>query len=225
MQTILGGGGAIGNELAKELRPYTIRIRIVARNPKKVDEDNETFAADLTKQDEVMKAVEGSEVVYLVAGFKYKLKIWQQQWPVVMRNVIEACAAYNAKLVFFDNVYPYDGQSVPHLTENTPINPPSRKGKVRAEIAEMVLDAIRSGKITALIARAADFYGPGIRTSVLQETVYNNLKKVRLHTGWATQIKFIHLPIRQTQQKQQHCLAIPPMHTIRYGIFQPAVKS
>jgi len=33
MQVILGGGGAIGNELAKELKNYTNQIRIVSRNP------------------------------------------------------------------------------------------------------------------------------------------------------------------------------------------------
>ncbi len=33
-QTILGAGGSIGIELAKELKKYTSDIRLVSRNPK-----------------------------------------------------------------------------------------------------------------------------------------------------------------------------------------------
>lgn len=46
-QTILGAGGAIGRELAPALLQYTDRIRLVSRNPKKVNPSDEVFAADL----------------------------------------------------------------------------------------------------------------------------------------------------------------------------------
>lgn len=46
MQTILGAGGDIGTPLAKELRRYTDKVRLVARNPKKVNQDDELFAAN-----------------------------------------------------------------------------------------------------------------------------------------------------------------------------------
>lgn len=64
------------------------------------------------------------------------------------------------------------------MDEDTPWNPPSKKGQVRASIARQLLDAIAAGRIEGLIARSADFYGPGIKeTSVLTETVINNLAK------------------------------------------------
>src|SRR4051812_36950716 len=104
MQTILGAGGAIANELAKALPGYTNKIRLVSRNPKRVNETDELFKADITKYSEVAKAVEGSEIVYLTVGLPYDTKLWQNTWPVVMNNVIEACKANDAKLVFFDNI-------------------------------------------------------------------------------------------------------------------------
>ncbi len=177
MQTILGGGGAIGTELAKALKTFTQQIRIVSRKPQKVNDTDETFAADLTNETAVSKAIEGSEVVYLVAGLPYKIKAWQEQWPKIMQNVIKACEKHQAKLVFFDNVYLYDEKSIPHLTEDAPINPPSKKGKVRATIVQMIMNEVKEARLTAMIVRAADFYGPGINTSVLQETVYKNMKK------------------------------------------------
>lgn len=177
MQTILGANGTIGSLLASELMKYTNRIRLVSRNPKKVNETDELFPADLTEPGQMEKAVAGSEVVYLMVGLDYNLKVWQQKWPVIMQATIDACIKHNAKLVFFDNVYMYDINAIAHMTENSPINPPSKKGQVRSQIAEMLLSAIQSGKLTGLIARSADFYGPNNDKSFLIEVVYKNIKK------------------------------------------------
>ncbi|HEY6956102.1 MAG TPA: NAD(P)H-binding protein, partial [Flavisolibacter sp.] len=77
MQTIIGSGGTIGIPLAKELRKYTTDIRLVSRNPKKINEQDELFPLDVRNFSEVSKAVEGSEVVYVTIGFDYKLSVWQ----------------------------------------------------------------------------------------------------------------------------------------------------
>ncbi|AXE20473.1 NAD-dependent dehydratase [Runella rosea] len=178
MQTILGAGGAIGSELAKALgQQYTQKIRLVSRNPKKVNPTDELFAADLSNPADVDAAVAGSEVVYVTIGFEYKLSVWREKWPAFMRSVIDACAKHKAKLVFFDNVYMYDSAEIPHMTEESKMNPPSEKGKVRKQVIDMIFEAIKAKKINALIARSADFYGPGIGTSMLQETVSKNLQK------------------------------------------------
>lgn len=177
LQTILGANGTIGTPLAKELAAYTDRIRLVSRNPKKVNATDETFPADLSDPDQVERAIAGSSVVYLVVGFDYNLKVWQDRWPKLMRSAIDACVKHKAKLVFFDNVYMYDKDGLSHMTEGTAINPPSKKGAVRKEIAEMLMQAARMGKLKALIARSADFYGPGNEKSFLVEVVYKNLKK------------------------------------------------
>jgi len=177
MQTILGANGTIGSVLAKELRSYTDKIRLVSRNPRKVNESDELFPADLSDSKNVDKAVEGSNVVYLLIGFDYKLNVWEDKWPKLMRATINACIKHNARLVFFDNVYMYDINAIPHMTEESAINPPSNKGKVRKEIAQMLTDEIKTGRLMALIARSADFYGPGNEKSFVTEMVYKNFKK------------------------------------------------
>jgi nucleoside-diphosphate-sugar epimerase len=78
-----------------------------------------------------------------------------------MRNVLDACARHGAKLVFFDNVYMY-GRVAGPMTEDTPVRPVSRKGQVRAQVAQMLLDDVAQGRVTALIARSADFYGKSL---------------------------------------------------------------
>lgn len=177
MQTILGAGGAVGNALAKELKSYADKIRLVARNPKKLQDNDETFAANLLDKKAVDLAVKGSDIVYLTAGLKYSSKIWEKDWPVIMQNVIDACLANQAKLVFFDNVYLYAPEAVKHMTEDSPISPATRKGKVRTEIANLIFDAIKNNGLTAMIARSADFYGKDVSSGFLNIGVIDNYKK------------------------------------------------
>ncbi len=177
LQTILGSGGGIGTPLAKELRSYTDRIRLVSRNPKKVSDTDELFPLDFSDLGRIDKAVEGSEVVYITVGFPYSLKVWKATWPTFMQAVIDACEKHGSRLVFFDNVYMYDRSAIPFMTENSPVNPPSKKGAVRAQLREMILSEVEKKKLTALIARAADFYGPDNRNSALNIMVADNLIK------------------------------------------------
>jgi nucleoside-diphosphate-sugar epimerase len=192
MQSILGSGGAIGTELAKALLQYTTDIRLVSRNPKKVNPPDQLFQADLTNRDQTMKAVEGSQVAYLTAGLPYNIKTWRSAWPVITENVLNACKAHKAKLVFFDNIYMYDGSNLNPITEKHPVNPPSEKGKVREKIANMVMNAHEKGEVACLIARCADYYGPSVRnTSLLTEMVFKPLSQGK-KANWMGGLDFKH---------------------------------
>lgn len=191
MQVVLGAGGAIGKDLAKELKKYDDKVRLFSRNPQKVNEDDELFSGNLLHKEDVNDAVKGASVAYLAAGLPYRALVWERQWPVIMKNVISACEKHNTKLVFFDNMYLYDKEKLAPMTEETEVKPPSRKGKVRAKIAQMLLDEAQSGKIDALIARAADFYGPGIENSVFNEAILNNLKAGK-SANWFCSVKNRH---------------------------------
>jgi len=173
-QTILGSGGAIGIPLAKELKNYTDDIRLVSRNPKAVNETDELYPLDVNDLSQLSDAIKGSGVVYVTIGFEYNIAVWRKMWPPFMKAVIEACQTHGAKLVFFDNVYMYAASAISHMTEESPMQPPSRKGAVRKEVYEMIAKAVEEKKLTALVARAADFYGPDNRNSVLAEMVVKN---------------------------------------------------
>lgn len=178
MQTILGSGGAIGVELAKALKEYTNEIRLVSRHPEKVNETDEIFTADLLDPIQLENAIKGSEVVYVTIGFPYSYKIWEEKWPKFIKDLLEICEQEGCKLVFFDNVYMYDKDNLNPMTENTPVNPPSKKGEIRAIIAQNIMEKAEKGKVKALIARSADFYGPTIKnSSLLTETVFKPLSK------------------------------------------------
>lgn len=176
MQTILGAGGVIGRELAQTLQKYTPDIRLVSRNPQKVNEGDQLHPADLRDPGQTDAAVAGSEVAYLTVGLPYRYQAWKSDWPVIMENVIEACRKHATRLVFFDNIYMYEGECLDPITESLPLNPPSNKGQVRAQIATRLMDHVQNGSLQALIARSADFYGPGTQgVSMLMETVIKPL--------------------------------------------------
>jgi len=182
MQTILGAGGAIGVELVKELAHAGQPVRLVSRNPKLVEGATEAVSADLSDLDQTIRAVSGSAVVHLLVGLKYDVGVWRELWPRIMGNAIEACKRARAKLIFFDNVYMY-GKVSGSMTEETSFNPCSKKGEIRAQIATTLLNEVKSGNLTAMIARSADFYGPHARTSVANLLVFDKFAQ-RATASW-----------------------------------------
>lgn len=177
MQTILGANGQIAEELARELHArYTQSIRLVSRTPRRIHESNELLAANLMDPTATADAVRGSEIAYLTVGLPMDHRLWEAQFPVMMRNVIEACKRHDCKLVFFDNTYMYARTAEPQ-TEESRFAPRGPKSVVRARMAEMLLEEMGKGAIQAAICRAPEFYGPGKTQSVTNSFVFDNIRR------------------------------------------------
>ena len=59
MQTILGSNGIIGSLLAKELASnWTTDLKLVSRNPQKVNKGDVLFSADLLDLEQTTKALD-----------------------------------------------------------------------------------------------------------------------------------------------------------------------
>ena len=175
IHTILGAGGSIANALVAALSARSLPLRLVGRHPAPIP-GAETRKADLTHQQETIDAVAGSSVVYLLAGLKYDHKLWAKTWPLLMDNTIEACKRAGARLVFFDNVYMYGRVRGP-MTEESPYRPWSKKGEVRAAIATALANEWKAGSLTAMIARSADFYGPGAKNGIPNAMVFDPMSQ------------------------------------------------
>lgn len=175
MHTILGAGGSVATHLTKLLIEKGANIRLVSRNPITPYPGAAWSQADLLKLDELKKAAEASNVLYVCAGLKYDKRVWADQWPKIMKNVIDLAKYTRARLIFFDNVYTYGRVSGP-MTETTPYNPTSMKGEIRATIATMLMKEAKAGNIRASIARSADFYAGSAKTSVFDMMVVEKFK-------------------------------------------------
>jgi nucleoside-diphosphate-sugar epimerase len=91
----------------------------------------------------------------------YSTKAWAELVPRYMTNLIAASARAGARLVVLDNVYMLGKPNGKPLSADTPMNPCSRKGEIRAKAAQLLFDAHRRGDVRATWGRASDFYGPG----------------------------------------------------------------
>ena len=153
VQTVLGAGGQIADELVRELgRQGTGEIRLVGRHPRRIHATDQLVAADLMDAEATSAAVEGSRIAYLTVGLPIDSALWEQRFDVMMANTIAACRQHGVKLVFFDNTYMYP-RTAAVQTERTAFEPAGRKATVRAAMATMLLEKIRAGTIEALIAR------------------------------------------------------------------------
>jgi nucleoside-diphosphate-sugar epimerase len=182
LHVILGAGGAIGTPLAQYLIESGARVRAVSRSGSG-PQRGERVHGDLMEPGDVARTVDEGSTVYLLAGLPYDRRVWRAQWPRIMRNVVAACSSKAARLVFFDNVYAYGRVEGP-MTEATPVRPSSVKGKIRAEIAAYLQNEMAAGRVTALIARSADFYGPHSERSSIPAM----LVLQRLAAGKAAQV-------------------------------------
>lgn len=177
MHTILGAGGAVANALSRELINNNQTVRLVSRRPVKTTGDNVTWKkADLLNYNEVLEAARGSNVIYLCAGLVYDKDIWREQWPIIIKNVINVTKETKARLIFFDNVYMYGLVNGP-MTEQTPYKPNSVKGEIRAGIASKIMEEVKAGNIRAIIARAPDFYGTDSQNSFFDMMVLDKYAK------------------------------------------------
>jgi nucleoside-diphosphate-sugar epimerase len=189
MYTILGAGGVIANEFAKILSQNNVPYTLVSRHPESLNRAL-TKSADLTNAAQTDEAVKGSSVVVLCPGLQYDIRAWNEQWPAIMNNTINACRKQNARLIFFDNVYML-GKVTGVMTEATPYHPVSKKGELRAKLAIQLMDEVKAGNLTAMIARAADFYGPNCNTSVLNLLVFDKMAKSK-KAQWMVNDKVVH---------------------------------
>jgi nucleoside-diphosphate-sugar epimerase len=176
MITILGSSGAIANELSRLLAARATPFRLVSRKGAGAAGAAETVSADISDPEQAIRAVTGSSIVFLLVGLKYDHRIWEETWPRIMANTIEACKRAGARLIFFDNVYMY-GWVRGAMTEETPYRPTSRKGEVRARIATTLEEAWKAGDLTAMIARSADFYGPRAANGIANALVFEPFSK------------------------------------------------
>ena len=170
---VLGGNGVVGRETVAALLRRGERVTSVGRRPSAIGGAT-SATADLLVAQDVSRAVAGAQLAYLTAGIVYSSTIWAKQWPVIVKNAIEAAIAHGTHLVYFDNVYAY-GLVSGEMTEETPLHPVSKKGRIRADALAALQAAATERGLSYTVARSADFYGPGAKTSVFNTFALSKL--------------------------------------------------
>ncbi|MCL4545345.1 MAG: NAD(P)H-binding protein [Chloroflexi bacterium] len=157
---VVFGAGQVGMPLAARLLEAGKRVRVVKRSPGDVTSGAETLLGDAADPAFCHQAAEGAATVYHCVNPPYDISTWTALVPRYMENLIAAAGKVGARLVVLDDLYMLGRTSGRPMNEDTPMNPCSRKGEIRARAAERLFDAHRRGEVRAVSGRASDFYGP-----------------------------------------------------------------
>jgi nucleoside-diphosphate-sugar epimerase len=158
---VVFGAGQVGVPLAERLLAQGRRVRIVKRSSASVPAGCEVVLGDAADQAFCVAAARGAASVYHCMNPPYDARIWADKVPRYMDNLIAAAGKAGARLIVLDNVYMLGRPGGRPLNEESPVNPCSRKGEIRARAAERLFEAHRRREVVATSGRASDFYGPG----------------------------------------------------------------
>jgi nucleoside-diphosphate-sugar epimerase len=165
LHTVLGASGGAGNAIVHALVDRGHAVRAVNRaGDAQVPDGVEVLSADITDRRGAATAMKGADVVYMATQPAYHR--WAEEFPAMLATVIDAVAAQNARLVMVDNLYMYAPSSQP-LTETSPTDVTTKKGKVRIHLDAMLQEAEESRGLAVTIGRASDYFGPGPNMSAI----------------------------------------------------------
>jgi nucleoside-diphosphate-sugar epimerase len=154
------GTGAIGRAVMEELLKRGESVRMVNRSGKmmEIPARVEVIASDLYDPANVHEMTRGAKVVYQAAQPNYNQ--WTEKFPLLQKSIIDGLTGSDAKLVIVENLYMYGDTDGKRMTEDTPYQAHTRKGRARAEISRAAFNAHKEGRVRVTSARGGNFFGP-----------------------------------------------------------------
>ena len=187
---VIFGTGPVGKWTARELVKMGKRVRMINRSGKTegLPESVEIVSGNAYDTAQNIELTKGADAIYQCAQPLYYE--WVEKFPSLQKAILDAAATNGSKFIVTDNLYMYgDTYGIP-IREDTPYQAHTRKGQLRGEMANAVMEAHQTGRIRAAIGRASDFFGPedhavtdyAIRPAMLGKTINLLGRLDRLHT-------------------------------------------
>ncbi|HEY3473305.1 MAG TPA: NAD-dependent epimerase/dehydratase family protein, partial [Anaerolineales bacterium] len=169
---VILGTGAIGRAVADRLVAQGEAVRMVNRSGKmsEVPAGVELLASDLYDPTNVREVTRGAKVVYQASQPSYPE--WVEKFPLLQKSIIDGLTGSDAKLVIVENVCMYGDIHGKPMTEETPHNAHTRKGRVRGGISKAAFAAHKEGRVRVTSARGGNFFGPWGTDSTMGARVF-----------------------------------------------------
>jgi nucleoside-diphosphate-sugar epimerase len=166
---VVFGTGPAGTSIARALLTRGHQVRMVNRSGRGTLTGVAFVAGDAYDPASVAALTAGATTVYQAAQPAYHQ--WVTHFPPLQRSLIAGVAQSGARLAVVENLYMYGAVDGP-IHEELPYTAHTRKGQVRARMAEELQAAHNGGTLRTVSVRASDFYGPGVLQSALGERVF-----------------------------------------------------
>jgi nucleoside-diphosphate-sugar epimerase len=168
---VVFGTGAIGLATIEILAARGTPVRAVNRSGRADVRDGvEVLSGDASDPAFAIEASAGASVVYQCLNPPYTQ--WPEMFPPLQASILEGASAAEAKYVAMGNLYAYGPTGGTPLTEDLPYAATGSKGRTRAQMAQDLLEAHRSGRVRVAIGQASDYFGPRGLLSAMGERVF-----------------------------------------------------
>lgn len=162
-ERIVIGAGATGTATAGRFAANGDRVRVITRSGGGPEAPGvERIALDATRTDELTEAMEGAATVVNASMTAYDT--WPETMPPLFDSILAATERVGADYVMLGNHYAYRATGG-MVSERTPLEPHTRKGRVRAELWRRAVAAHESGRVRVTEIRAGQFLGEGAVSS------------------------------------------------------------
>ncbi|MEI7546668.1 MAG: NAD-dependent epimerase/dehydratase family protein [Actinomycetota bacterium] len=164
------GAGPVGSGVATMLAATGTPVTVITRSGSGPEHPLVTrLKADATDAETLTTAAIGAAAIYNCANPPYHR--WPLDWPPMHQAMMTAAERTGAVLVMMDNLYAFGPGTHMPMAEGDQPNAAGPKGSVRRTMANDLLGAHAAGRLRATLARASDFYGPGVIGAALGERV------------------------------------------------------
>lgn len=164
------GAGPVGSGVARLLAESGTPVTIATRSGSGPEHRSITrVRADAADAAALTGLAEGAAVIYNCVNPPYHR--WAQEWPPMNRAIMSAAERSGAVIVMMDNLYAFGPGSRMPMREDDPMRATGTKGATRRALAEELLTAHAAGRIRASLARASDYFGPGVTDSSMGDRV------------------------------------------------------
>ncbi len=155
---ILGANGRLGRAVAKAFLEAGFEVRAVTRSGRIPAglAGAPAVAAEALDRQALASATKGADIVF--NGLSPVYSDWSTCLPMA-RNVMAACLANGAQHLFPGTIYNYGSPIPAVLTEETPQNPTTEKGRIRVEMEQLFRSEAEAGRVRTVLLRAGDFFG------------------------------------------------------------------
>jgi nucleoside-diphosphate-sugar epimerase len=155
---ILGANGRLGRVVAKAFIQAGYEVRAVTRNGKVPAElkGATAVAGDGLDRDALIRATEGVDIIF--NGLNPIYTEWVKCMPMA-ENVMAACRANGALHLAPGNVYNFGSPIPAMISEDTPFQPTTEKGRIRVAMEDLFRREADAGRVRTILLRAGDFFG------------------------------------------------------------------
>jgi len=183
---ILGITGSVGQAIGRALAAHGWKLRALHRDPARASERLQGLGpiawihGDAMNVDDVAAAARGvAVIVHAVNPPGYRN--WRGLAIPMLANTIAAARSSGARILFPGNVYNYGPDAWPVITERSPQQPTTRKGRIRVEMETMLAEGADRGA-RAIVLRAGDFFGANGASSWFENALVRPGKPVKAVT-------------------------------------------